>query len=67
MANTSLGTLAISMSLWALDLGAVHYGAAPEPTPEPAGITSPARCEAGVQTPADDSDLEVVVCSRPLR
>jgi len=67
MGNTSLGTLAISMSLWAVDLGAVHYGAVPEPSPTPAALTERARCEPGARLSTDDSDLEVVVCSSPLR
>jgi hypothetical protein len=63
MGNISLGTLAISMSLWAADLGAVHLGA-PPPTPSAHEATA---CVAGPQAPTDDSDLEVVVCGKPLR
>lgn len=67
MANTSLGTLAISMSLWAIDLGAGHL--APPSTP-PSGsdsVASVATCEPGASTPTDDSDLEIVVCGSRAR
>lgn len=67
MGNTSLGILAISMSLWAADLGAGHYGALPPLSEAQAKASSRAPCSAGVQTPTDDSDLEVVVCGKPLR
>jgi hypothetical protein len=68
MGNTSLGTLAISMSLWAADLGAGHLGATTPPPSAPAAITAhTAPCRAGAQAPVDDSDLEVVVCAKPLR
>jgi hypothetical protein len=68
MANTSLGTLAIVMTLWAADLGAGQMAG----TPPVGGATAftaraPADCHAGAQRPLDDSDLEVVVCGRPLR
>ena len=66
MANTSLGTLAIGMTLWAADLGAGQMAGA-KPTPaQPAAVVA-ADCHAGAQAPTDDSDLEVVVCGKPLR
>ena len=65
MGNVSLGTLAISMSLWAVDLGAGHYGAALAPSAPQSELTR-SRCESGVQAATDDSDLEVGVCSKPL-
>jgi len=72
MANASLGTLAISLSLWAADLGASHLR--PAVTPIELGTTHVAvasavdkTCTAGAATPSDsDSDLEVVVCAKPL-
>ena len=63
MANTSLGTLAIVMTLWAADLGAGQMAGA---RPVRAATTA-ADCHAGAQRPLDDSDLEVVVCGRPPR
>ena len=71
MANASLGTLAVSLSLWAADLGASHLR--PPVTPIDADTTHVAvasavakTCVAGIATPSDaDSDLEVVVCAKP--
>jgi hypothetical protein len=71
MANASLGTLAISMTLWAADLGASHMQK-PMPPADVAPATvvaAPATksCDAAATTPADsDSDLEVVVCAKPI-
>ncbi len=68
MANASLGTVAISMALWLADWGAGHAQATKALT-EPAAAAAPAAkktCHAGPQTPADESDLEVVVCAHPL-
>lgn len=60
MANTSLGTLAISMTLWLADMGAARVE---QPAPAPPAKT----CHAAAQAPADaDSDLEVFVCERPI-
>lgn len=61
MANTSLGTIAISMTLWLADLGAAKVQA-PAPTP-------PAKtCHAAAQAQPDaDSDLEVFVCAKPIQ
>ena len=56
MANTSVGTIAISMTLWLADLGAAKVEA-----PAPPAKT----CHAAAQAPAD-SDLEVLVCAKPL-
>ncbi len=70
MANTSLGTIAISMALWVADWGAGHVQAAKATTDASPVAAAPAvkkTCHAGAQTPADESDLEVVVCARPLR
>jgi len=71
MANASLGTLAISLSLWAADLGASHLR--PAVTPIDADTTHVVAsavdktCVAGAATPSDaDSDLEVVVCAKPI-
>jgi len=72
MANASLGTLAISLSLWAADLGASHMQ--PPVTPMDEGTTHVAAasavnkaCSAGSVAPSDaDSDLEVVVCAKPI-
>ena len=61
MANTSLGTLAISMTLWLADLGAAHVQ---PPAPSPPAKT----CQPGAQAPGDaDSDLEVVVCAKRIQ
>lgn len=62
MSNISLGTLAISMSLWAADLGASRMSA-PQPLEPAAAVT----CASSAATPGDDADLEVVVCGKPLR
>lgn len=60
MANTSLGTLAISMTLWLADMGAARVE---QPAPTPPAKT----CHAAAQAPADaDSDLEVFVCAKPI-
>jgi hypothetical protein len=73
MGNASLGTVAISMSLWLADWGAalVH-----KPTTaadiDAAQVAAPAaaaakKCPAKAQTPQDaDSDLEIVVCAKPI-
>jgi hypothetical protein len=73
MANASLGTLAISLSLWAADLGASHMQKPMPPLEQAAtqvtAAAAPAAkaCVAGATTPADsDSDLEVVVCAKPI-
>lgn len=68
MANASLGILAVSLSLWAADLGAARLqNRAADVNDEPAAATTMAekKCESGV-TAATDSDLEVVVCAKPL-
>jgi len=67
MGNTGLGILAISMSLWAADLGAGHYGALPQPASPQTALSSHAPCVDGDRLASDDSDLEVVVCGAPLR
>jgi hypothetical protein len=67
MANTSLGTIAISMTLWAADLGAAHSAATQPPAEPPAAVAASETCQAGVAAPSDDSDLEVVVCAEPIR
>ncbi len=69
MANASLGTVAISMTLWLADWGAGHAQAAKTPTdaaPVAAAAAAKKACHAGMQAPADESDLEVVVCAQPL-
>lgn len=65
MGNTSLGILALSLSLWAADLGAGHYGGVSRSPP--ATLTHQTPCSAGVEAATDDSDLEVVVCGKPWR
>lgn len=71
MANASLGTLAITLSLWAADLGASRMRPA-EPidsgtTQVSASSAASKTCTAGATTSKDgDSDLEVVVCAKPL-
>ena len=70
MANSSLGTVAISMTLWLADWGAGHVQAAKtpaEPTPVVAAPAAKVSCQAGAEAPADESDLQVVVCAPPLR
>lgn len=66
MGNTSLGILAVSMSLWAVDLGAGRLGPTGAP-PVVAKSASRAACQPGLTTPLDESDVEVVVCAKPLR
>jgi hypothetical protein len=66
MANASLGTVAISMTLWLADWGAGQIPARetpPDVTPAAVAPTVKSTCHAGVQSPTDDSDLEVVVCA----
>ena len=70
MANTMLGTLAIGMTLWAADLGAGQMAGAEPTSPGAAAAlaaTVAADCHPGAQAPTDDSDLQVVVCGKPLR
>jgi hypothetical protein len=67
MGNISLGTLAISMSLWAVDLGAGQYRAGLASAAAPPSASREAACPAGAQAPLDDSDLELVVCGKRLR
>jgi hypothetical protein len=69
MANASLGIVAISMTLWAADLGAAH---AQKPTPplevDATHVAAPAKCPTSSSVSADsDSDLEVVVCAKPIQ
>jgi hypothetical protein len=59
MANTSLGTIAISMTLWLADLGAAKVE---HPAPTPPAKT----CNATDVQQVEGSDLEVVVCAKPL-
>ncbi len=69
MANASLGTVAISMTLWLADWGAGHVQAVKAPTDATPVAVAPAvkkTCNAGAQAPTDESDLEVVVCAQPL-
>ena len=65
MANASLGTVAISMTLWLADWGAGHTQTAQAPVEPTPAVAAPAAktCQSGVQAPTDDSDLEVVVCA----
>lgn len=71
MANTSVGTVAITMTLWLADLGAGHLQ---QPTTPPSDLASSTHaaaaskaCQPGAATPSDDSDMEVVVCAKPVR
>jgi hypothetical protein len=70
MANASLGTLAISMSLWAADLGASHMQKPMPPVDAThmAAVAAPVAAKTcDTTTPADaDSDLEVVICAKPI-
>ena len=69
MANASLGTVAISMTLWLADWGAGHVQTSKAPaevTPVAATPAAKKTCQPSVQAPTDDSDLEIVVCAQPL-
>jgi hypothetical protein len=65
MANASLGTVAISMTLWLADWGAGHAQKATEPAEAVHAAAAVKQCNDGVQAPVADSDLEVVVCAHP--
>ena len=66
MANASLGIVAISMTLWAADLGAARIQQA-APATDHAMTAAAKTCEPSAQTPTDgESDLEVVVCAKPI-
>ena len=67
MANASLGTVAISLTLWFTDMGAAQLQKPSADLAPQATVVATKTCQAGEATPADaDSDLEVVVCAKPI-
>ena len=70
MANTSVGTVAITMTLWLADLGAGHLQQLTTPPSDLAlthATAASKACQPGAATPSDDSDMEVVVCAKPMQ